>query len=65
MILSIETLSNELIYRILSHIDDITIVLSCRSVCQGLNSIIETYERYQVKSFLDKFFYILFSLNRN
>ncbi|UJR29489.1 hypothetical protein I4U23_010701 [Adineta vaga] len=37
----------ELIYRILDYLDDLTIVLSCRNVCLQLNSIINSYNRYQ------------------
>jgi hypothetical protein len=38
----------EIVYRILDHLEIQTILLSCRNVCTRLNTIIDTYHRYQV-----------------
>jgi hypothetical protein len=45
---SLHTLPIELVYRILDHLDNKTIILSCREVSARLNNIIDTYHRYQV-----------------
>ena len=38
----------ELLYRIFDHLDELTILISMRNVCQRLNAIRDTYHRYQV-----------------
>ncbi|CAF1365267.1 unnamed protein product [Rotaria sordida] len=40
------TLPVEIVYRILDHLQPLTIFLSCRNVCTRLNTIIDTYQRY-------------------
>jgi hypothetical protein len=48
MPLSLHTLPVEMVYRILDNLDDLTIFVSCRNVCTRLNTIRDTYHRYQV-----------------
>jgi len=48
MFLSLHTLPVELVYRILDHLDNESIFLSCTNICRRLNDIIDTYHRYQV-----------------
>jgi len=48
MTLSLHTLPVELVYRILDNLDDLTIFMSCRDICTRLNTITDTYYRYQV-----------------
>lgn len=48
-ILSLHTLPIELVYRILDKLNVLTILLSVRDVCKRLNTITDTYHRYQVK----------------
>ena len=50
MTASLHTLSVELIYRILDHLDENTIFLSMQNVCSRLNAAIDTHRPYQVKS---------------
>lgn len=45
---SILTLPVELVYRILDNLNEKAIFLSLRNVCTRLNTIIDTYHRYQV-----------------
>ncbi len=45
---SLLTLPVEMIYRILDNLDNKTIILSCRDVCERLNTIVDSYRRYQV-----------------
>ena len=45
---SLQALPIEIIYRILDHLDELTILFSVRDICTRLNSIIDTYERYKV-----------------
>jgi hypothetical protein len=45
---SLLTLPIELVYRILDELDQLTILLSLRNVCMRLNTITDTYYRYQV-----------------
>ena len=42
------TLPIELVYRILDNLEQVTILLSLRNVCVRLNTITDTYYRYQV-----------------
>ena len=49
MALSFHTLPVEMIYRILDNLDDKTMFTSMRNVCQRLNTITDSYHRYQVK----------------
>ncbi len=49
---NLHTLPVELVYRILDHLDQLTILLSCRNVCIRLNAITETYHRYKVKDII-------------
>jgi hypothetical protein len=49
---SLHTMPVELVYRILDHLDDVTILLACRNVCTKLNAITDTYYRYKVIFFL-------------
>ncbi|UJR11084.1 hypothetical protein I4U23_015266 [Adineta vaga] len=50
---SLHTLPIELIYRILDHLNEFSILLSARNVCVRLNAIIETYQPYQIFTILD------------
>ncbi len=50
-ILSLVTLPVEIIYRILDHQDNFTIICSMRNVSQRLNKIVDSYHRYQVNFF--------------
>jgi hypothetical protein len=45
---SLITLPVELVYRILDHVSDKTMFLSLSNVCKRLNTIMNTYHRYQV-----------------
>ena len=45
---SLVAISVELVYRILDHLDELTILYSVRNVCQRLNAITDAYNRYQV-----------------
>ena len=45
---SLLTLPVELFYRILDNLEQLSILLSLRNVCVRLNTIIDTYHRYQV-----------------
>jgi hypothetical protein len=49
--LSLLTLPVEIIYRILDHQSNFTIICSMRNVCQRLNKIVDSYDRYQVNYF--------------
>jgi hypothetical protein len=42
------TQSIELVYRILDHLDELTILLSVRNICTQLNVITDAYHRYKV-----------------
>ncbi|CAF1483998.1 unnamed protein product, partial [Rotaria sordida] len=44
---SLITLPVENVYRILDHLDELTIFLSLRNVCMRLNTVVDTYGRYQ------------------
>ncbi len=46
--MSFLTLPIELIYRILDQLDDFTMISSMRNVCTHINTIVDTYHRYQV-----------------
>lgn len=46
---SLSTLPIELVYRILNHLRPYNILMSTCNVCVRLDSIIDTYEPYQVK----------------
>lgn len=46
---SLHTLPVEMVYRILDHLSEKTIILSVYNVCQRLNTIVDSYHRYQVK----------------
>ncbi len=48
IVLSLHTLPVELVYSILDNLDQLTILLSVRNICQRLNTIIDSYKRYQV-----------------
>ncbi len=48
MAASLHTLPVELVYRILDNLNEKTIFLSLRNVCTRLNTIIDTYNPYQV-----------------
>ncbi|CAF3217545.1 unnamed protein product [Rotaria socialis] len=49
--LSLHTLPIEMIYRILDQFDDVsTIFWSLQSVCQRLNKILNTYQRYKTRN---------------
>lgn len=42
------TLPVEIIYRILDHLDNLTIFWSMQNVCTRINAILDTYYSYQV-----------------
>jgi hypothetical protein len=66
MALSLHTLPVELIYRILDKLDDLTLFVACRNVCTRLNTIIDTYHRYQVIfGFIMNQFLIIFQVPRS
>ncbi|CAF3086867.1 unnamed protein product, partial [Rotaria sp. Silwood2] len=44
---TILTIPVDIVYRILDKLDDLTIILSARNVCERLNIITDTYHRYQ------------------
>jgi hypothetical protein len=46
------TLPIELVYRILDKLDNFTILCSMQNVCTRINTIVNTYHRYQVNFFL-------------
>lgn len=48
-ILSLSTLSIELVYRILNQLTHYEILISVCNVCSRLNCILDTYQPYQVK----------------
>jgi hypothetical protein len=48
---SFVTLPVEIVYRILDHQTNFTIICSMRNVCQRLNEIVDSYHRYQVNFF--------------
>jgi hypothetical protein len=45
---NLHTLPVELVYRILDKLDVLTIFWSLQCVCQRLNTILDTYQRYKV-----------------
>jgi hypothetical protein len=45
---SLHTLRVELVYRILDHLNEVSILLSCSNVCTRLDAILNTYHPYQV-----------------
>ncbi|CAF4060605.1 unnamed protein product, partial [Adineta steineri] len=47
MPLTILTLPVEIVYRILDHQNDLTMLCSMRNVCQRFDTIIDRYHRYQ------------------
>jgi hypothetical protein len=57
--LSLVTLPVEIIYRILDHQEDVDIICSMRNVCRRLNTIVDSYHRYQVNFFF-YFKYLIF-----
>ncbi len=46
------TLPVELVYRILDHLDEVSILWSMWDVCRRMNAIVDSYHRYQVISLL-------------
>jgi hypothetical protein len=54
---SLRTLPVELVYRILDHLTEDTILWSMRNICTRINAIVDSYHRYQVN--------FSFSLNSN
>jgi hypothetical protein len=56
MFLSLHTLPVELVYRILDHLDNKSLFLSCTNICRRLNDIIDNYHRYQVIPSFNIFF---------
>ena len=44
----LSTIPVELMYRIVDHLQEVTIIFSCRNICTRLYAIIDTYYRYQV-----------------
>jgi hypothetical protein len=63
--LSLLMLPVELVYRILDHLDELTIVCSMRNVCIHMNTIVDTYYRYQVNSSLFQTFSSVRSIKYN
>jgi len=45
---SLHTLPIDLVYRILDHLDNMTIFWSCQNVCRRLNDVVNTYHPYRV-----------------
>ncbi len=52
--LFLHTLPVELVYRIFDNLDVLTLLLSIRDVSVRLNTILDTYRRYQVKTLIEK-----------
>ena len=52
---SLLTLPVELVYRIMDHLDDLAVLCSIRNVCRRINTIVDTYYRYQVNFSLIKY----------
>jgi hypothetical protein len=53
---SLHTLPVELVYRILDHLDEVTILCSMQSVCARILAIVDSYHSYQVSfSFIFNF----------
>lgn len=48
MSFTLQSLPVEMIYRIFDHLDDEELFLSTNNVCQRLNTILYSYQRYQV-----------------
>ena len=48
-----------IIYRIFDHLEDKALVLSIYAVCQRLNSVIHSYDRFKVKFFLNVWWQII------
>jgi len=48
MIILFHTLPLDIIYRILDHLHDQDLFLSARNVCQRLNIILDSYQRFNV-----------------
>lgn len=46
---NLSTLPVELVYRILDHLDVMTILWSMQNVCKRIDAIVGTYHPYQVK----------------
>ena len=42
------TLPVELVYRILDHLNDWSLICSIRNVCTRIDAIMDSYDRYQV-----------------
>lgn len=55
-VLSLHTLPVPLVYHILDHLSEIALLVSMYNVCQRLNTIIDSYHRYQVNFHLTLFF---------
>jgi len=47
-LLSLQTLPVEMIYRILDHLTNTELFLSVNNVCQRFNTIVNSYQQYQV-----------------
>ena len=50
MSLMLHNLPVEMVYRILDHLKDKDLFLSINNVCQRLNTILNSYHRYQVNN---------------
>jgi hypothetical protein len=48
VILSLDTLPVEILYRILDNLDHVTILCSMETVCKRINAVIASYYPYQV-----------------
>jgi hypothetical protein len=49
---SLHTLAVELVYRILDHLTDLSILFSMRNVCSRIDAIVDSHHRYQVNFFI-------------
>lgn len=49
------TLPVELVYRVMDHLDELAILCSIRKVCRRIDTIVDTYYRYQVNFSLIKY----------
>ncbi len=59
---SLQTLPVEIVYRILDHMDNFTMICSMINVCTRVNRIMDTYHRYQVNfSFFYKVWFLFLS----
>ena len=60
---SLHTLPLELVHRILNYLDNFNIFCTMRNVCARINTIVDSYRRYQVKFFFISTSYLCYIRN--